>query len=182
MKLPLPLHLFSAHYYPSTNHNPRIRNFPEFVWMWIRIRINDCVASLPPTVTFPAEINVREYRRGNHKWIIQRNWLHRVHKTKTKKTKTIQRNWQHRVHKTKTKKTKTIQRNWQHRVHKTKTKKTKTIQRNWQHRVHKTKTNNPKHDTICVRHYNAQTNTNNVNETWALLQTTGVKDEPHKYK
>jgi hypothetical protein len=26
-------------------------------------------------------INVREYRRGNHKWSIQRNWRHRVHKT-----------------------------------------------------------------------------------------------------
>jgi len=26
-------------------------------------------------------INVREYRRGNHKWPIQRNWRHRVHKT-----------------------------------------------------------------------------------------------------
>jgi hypothetical protein len=46
------------------------------------------------------------------------------------KTKTIQRNWKHRVHKTKTNKTKTIQRNWQHRIHKTKTNKTKTIQRN----------------------------------------------------
>ena len=27
-------------------------------------------------------INVREYRRGNRKWTIQRNWQHRVHKTK----------------------------------------------------------------------------------------------------
>jgi hypothetical protein len=26
-------------------------------------------------------INVREYRRGNQKWTIQRNWQHRVHKT-----------------------------------------------------------------------------------------------------
>ena len=30
-------------------------------------------------------INVKEYRRGNQKWTIQRNW---VHKTKTNKTKT----------------------------------------------------------------------------------------------
>jgi hypothetical protein len=49
------------------------------------------------------EINVREYRRGNPKRTIQRNWQHRVHKTKINKTKTIQRNWQHRVHKTKKK-------------------------------------------------------------------------------
>ena len=33
-------------------------------------------------------IIVREYRRENRKWIIQRNWQHRVHKTKTNKTKT----------------------------------------------------------------------------------------------
>ena len=26
-------------------------------------------------------INVREYRRGNHKWTIQRNWQYMVHKT-----------------------------------------------------------------------------------------------------
>jgi hypothetical protein len=29
-----------------------------------------------------SEINVREYRRDNQNWIIQRNWQHRVHKTK----------------------------------------------------------------------------------------------------
>ena len=27
--------------------------------------------------------NVREYRKGNQKWILQRNWQHRVHKKKT---------------------------------------------------------------------------------------------------
>jgi chloramphenicol 3-O-phosphotransferase len=27
------------------------------------------------------QINVREYRRGNREWTIQRNWQHRVHKT-----------------------------------------------------------------------------------------------------
>ena len=30
------------------------------------------------------QINVREYRRGNQKWTIQRNWQHRVHKTQDK--------------------------------------------------------------------------------------------------
>jgi cation transport ATPase len=54
---------------------------------------------------------------------IQRNWQHRVHKTKQSKTKRIQRNWHHRVHKTKQSKTKRIQRNWHHRVHKTKQRK-----------------------------------------------------------
>ena len=33
-------------------------------------------------------IVVREYRRGNKKWKIQRNWQHRVHKTKKNETKT----------------------------------------------------------------------------------------------
>jgi hypothetical protein len=30
------------------------------------------------------QINVREYRRGNQNWTIQRNWQHRVHKTQDK--------------------------------------------------------------------------------------------------
>ena len=34
-----------------------------------------------------------------------------------------------------------------------------------------------KHNTICVGHHYTQTNTNNINKTWALLQTTGGKDE-----
>jgi len=38
-------------------------------------------------------INVREYRRGNQKRTIQRNWQHRVYKTKKNKTKT-----QHNMH------------------------------------------------------------------------------------
>ena len=32
-------------------------------------------------------INVREYRRGNQKWVIQRNWQHKVHQMKKNKTK-----------------------------------------------------------------------------------------------
>jgi len=36
------------------------------------------------------EINDREYRSGNHKWTIQRNWQHRIYKTKKNKTKTQQ--------------------------------------------------------------------------------------------
>jgi len=30
---------------------------------------------------FYLSINVREYRRGNQIWTVQRNWQHRVHKT-----------------------------------------------------------------------------------------------------
>jgi hypothetical protein len=30
---------------------------------------------------------------------------------------------------------------------------------------------------ICAGHHYTQSNTNNVNKTWALLQTTGGKDE-----
>jgi hypothetical protein len=33
--------------------------------------------------------NIREYRRGNTKWTIQRNWQHGVHKTKENKHNTI---------------------------------------------------------------------------------------------
>jgi hypothetical protein len=33
------------------------------------------------------EINVREYRRGNQKLTIQRNWQHRTHKMKKNTTK-----------------------------------------------------------------------------------------------
>ena len=33
-------------------------------------------------------INAREYRRGNQSWTIQRNWQHRVQKTKNFKAKT----------------------------------------------------------------------------------------------
>jgi hypothetical protein len=36
-----------------------------------------------------------------------------------------------------------------------------------------------KYNTICVGHHYTQSNTNNVNKTWALLQTSGGKDEPN---
>ena len=36
-------------------------------------------------------INVRENRRGNQEWTIQRNWKHWVHKTKAKKANERQR-------------------------------------------------------------------------------------------
>jgi hypothetical protein len=35
-------------------------------------------------------INVREYRRGNKKWTIQRKWQHRVQKRKTNNKNTTQ--------------------------------------------------------------------------------------------
>ena len=55
----------------------------------------------------------------------------------------------------------------------------RTIQRNWHHRVHKKKEKTKhKHNLICVGHHYVQTNINNLNKTWALLQTTGGKDEP----
>jgi hypothetical protein len=38
--------------------------------------------------------------------------------------------------------------------------------------------NKQKHNTMCVGNHYPQANTNNVNKTWALLQTTGGKDEP----
>ena len=36
--------------------------------------------------------------------------------------------------------------------------------------------NKEKHNTICVGQHSTQASTNNVNETWALLWTTGGKD------
>ena len=40
-----------------------------------------------------------------------------------------------------------------------------------------------KHNTLCVGYHYTQANTNNVNKTWALLPTTGDKDEPrHLWK
>jgi hypothetical protein len=48
-----------------------------------------------------------------------------------------------------------------------------TIQRNWQHDEEKQSQNT----TQYVLDSTAQTNTNNVNETWALLQTTVGRDE-----
>ena len=36
-----------------------------------------------------------------------------------------------------------------------------------------------KRNILSVGHYYTQTNTDNVNKTWALLQTTGGKDEPN---
>ena len=38
-----------------------------------------------------------------------------------------------------------------------------------------------KYSTICVGHHPSQTNTNNINKTWALLQTTGGKDDPKSF-
>jgi hypothetical protein len=34
------------------------------------------------------QMNVRENRRGNNEWTIQRNWQHRVHKAQGKPNKT----------------------------------------------------------------------------------------------
>ena len=53
-----------------------------------------------------------------------------------------------------------------------------TIQRKLQHRADKTNTTKPKYNTLCVGHQYTEKNTNNVSKTWALLQTTGVRDEP----
>lgn len=38
-------------------------------------------------IEFYLSINVREYRRGNQKWAMQRNWQHWLYKTKKDKSK-----------------------------------------------------------------------------------------------
>ena len=45
--------------------------------------------------------------------------------------------------------------------------------------IKKTQKKTTQHNTRCVGNHYAQANTNNVNKTWALLQTTGGKDEPN---
>jgi hypothetical protein len=49
----------------------------------------------PGLITIEHLLNnlLRELRRGNTKWTIQRNWQHRDHKTKTNKTKTQHNMW-----------------------------------------------------------------------------------------
>ena len=56
-----------------------------------------------------------------------------------------------------------------------------TIHRNWQHRVHKTKEEDKqnKNTTQYVVDTTLETDINNENKSWALLQTTGGKDEPN---
>jgi hypothetical protein len=48
-----------------------------------------------------------------------------------------------------------------------------------QHKEYKPNRNNKKSNTMCVGNHYQKANTNNVNKTWALLQTTGGKDEPN---
>ena len=52
-----------------------------------------------------------------------------------------------------------------------------SFQRNGQHMIHKTKKTNKK-TTQHVLDTTMRKNTNNVNKTWALLKTTGGRDEP----
>jgi glucose-6-phosphate-specific signal transduction histidine kinase len=55
-----------------------------------------------------------------------------------------------------------------------------TIKRNWQYSVPKRQDEDKQNkNTLYVEHRLAQANTNNVTKHVALLQTTGVKDEPN---
>ena len=47
------------------------------------------------------------------------------------------------------------------------------------HSVHKTRKNKTQTQHYSVGHHYAQVNTNKVIKAWALLQTTGSKDEPN---
>jgi hypothetical protein len=46
-----------------------------------------------------------------------------------------------------------------------------------QEKLAKRRKTKQKHNTICVGYHYAHTHTNNVNKTWAILRTTGGKDE-----
>ena len=50
-------------------------NFIDPILFHIRTIVH-CVSNNVPRIY---TIHIREYRRGNHKWTIQRNWQHRVH-------------------------------------------------------------------------------------------------------
>ena len=41
-------------------------------------------------LTVTVYLNVRKYRRGNHKWTVQRNWQHRVQDKGTQNKNTTQ--------------------------------------------------------------------------------------------
>jgi len=61
--------------------------------VWLnRLNLHNWQKVLEPVIILSdmkyMEINVREYRRDNQKWTIQRNREHRTDKTKTNKTKT----------------------------------------------------------------------------------------------
>ena len=49
----------------------RIKDLPDFL----------IEAAVPVSISYT---NFREYRRGNQKWTMQRNWKHRSHKTQDK--------------------------------------------------------------------------------------------------
>ena len=98
-----------------------------------------------------AYINVREYRRGNQKRTIQRNWQHRIHKAKKNTEKLA---------------TQDTQGEEKHRE-------TGNIGYTRRRKAKQT------HNIICVVHRYAQTNTNNVNKSCVLLQTNGGKNEPN---
>ena len=57
-----------------------------------------CPFNRPPKTTSNKLLtkNVRETRRGNQEWTIQKNWQHWVPDTEYRQTtRTIQKNWQH---------------------------------------------------------------------------------------
>ena len=49
----------------------------------------------------------------------------------------------------------------------------------WVHKTQDEDNQNKKHNTIRAGHHYMQTNTENINNTWALLQSTGGQDEPN---
>ena len=93
------------------------------------------------------QINVREYRRSNQKRTIQRNWQHRVHKTKINKT-----NKRQRIRKEQSK---------QDNLEKLATQGTQDEDKQ-----------NKKHNLIGVGHHYHQTNTNNVDMSPRIFYST----------
>jgi hypothetical protein len=55
-----------------------------YLWSSLLAFSNVYLSCVLCTLCYTGQINVRENRRGNHKWIIQRIWQHRVHEMKNK--------------------------------------------------------------------------------------------------
>ena len=59
----------------------------QLTFSQILLKSSEVISTSKPVPSYNF-ITVREYRRGNQKWTIQRNWQNRVHKTNKNKTNT----------------------------------------------------------------------------------------------
>jgi hypothetical protein len=99
------------------------------------------------------QINFRENRWGNQEWTIQ-NIGNIGHTRNTGRKQTKQND-------------------------STQNNSPKILKWHWTDEWPRCRQTKQKHSTIYVGYHYVQTNTFNVNKTWALIQTTGGKDDPN---